>query len=82
MQFIDDENANVYNKQGLTIANPVRSAFMFVSVSTFFALTYSQLVTHPTKSRIPLIAYLSAGITTDPTYSIMRRLQPIAYYRI
>ncbi|KAI8575915.1 hypothetical protein K450DRAFT_180069 [Umbelopsis ramanniana AG] len=31
MSFIDDENKNVYNKHGLTIANPIKSAFLFVS---------------------------------------------------
>ncbi|CAM0138447.1 hypothetical protein VKS41_007060 [Umbelopsis sp. WA50703] len=32
LQFIEDENANVYNKQGLTIANPVRNAFLFLEL--------------------------------------------------
>ncbi|KAH8552477.1 hypothetical protein BGW37DRAFT_424060 [Umbelopsis sp. PMI_123] len=31
ISFIDDENKNVYNKHGLVIANPIKSAFLFVS---------------------------------------------------
>ncbi|KAG2173113.1 hypothetical protein INT43_004486 [Umbelopsis isabellina] len=45
MQFIDDENANVYNKQGLTIANPVRNAFLFVSYYRLALHTINRLCT-------------------------------------
>ncbi|KAI9281754.1 Golgin subfamily A member 7/ERF4 family-domain-containing protein [Umbelopsis sp. AD052] len=32
MSFIDDENKNVYNKHGLSIANPIKSAFLFLEL--------------------------------------------------
>ncbi|GAB5590795.1 hypothetical protein Unana1_05695 [Umbelopsis nana] len=32
LRFIEDENKSVYNKQGLTIANPIKSAFLFLEL--------------------------------------------------
>jgi hypothetical protein len=40
MHFIDDENKNVYNKHGLSIANPIKSALLFVS---YFVYVWSDL---------------------------------------
>ncbi|CAO3689473.1 unnamed protein product [Umbelopsis vinacea] len=32
LRFIDDENKNIYSKQGLIIANPIKSAFLFLEL--------------------------------------------------
>jgi len=32
LRLIEDENKSVYNKQGLTIANPIKSAFLFLEL--------------------------------------------------
>lgn len=45
MHFIDDENKNVYNKHGLSIANPIKSALLFVSYFAYVWFDLSAILT-------------------------------------